>query len=157
MHSSRTVVSAALSLALCGGVALAPSATAAPQAAGTAQGQPLSLAQIEAAITKAGYTGIHKLKLHHGVWKAKVLGAKGQRVKLSVDRFTGEVYPSDVQPKLSASDVQARLAAAGYQRVHDVKFDDGLWKADAFDKSGQKVDVRMAPDDGRILDVHPDH
>lgn len=151
---TRIALYAALGLAL-GTIVVVQPSHATPQA--TTQAQPLGIGEIESAITRAGYSNVRKLKLDDGVWEAKAQDANHRRVKLSVDRFTGKVYPDDVRPQVSAHEVEARLAAAGYHDIHDIEFDDGLWSVDARNSAGQKVDIKVAPDDGHIIEVHRDH
>lgn len=157
MNAPRIALAAALGVAVCGALALAPPTLAAPQAADTSQAHPLSRAEIEAAITKAGYKDIRRIKVDDGVWEAKVRDANDRRVKLSVDPITGKVYPDDVHPKVTAQEVHDKLTAAGYQRVHDIEFDDGLWTADARNSQGQKVDIKVDPEDGHIINVRRDY
>ena len=47
------------------------------------------------------------------------------------DPATGKVYPEDAVAQLGEADVRAKLSAAGYSNIHDVKFDDGMWTAEA--------------------------
>jgi hypothetical protein len=54
------------------------------------------------------------------------------------------------QPGLTKAEVQARLEAQGYTKVNDVKFRDGVWKADARSANGNRVDVRIDPTTGEI-------
>ena len=64
---------------------------------------------------------------------------------------TGTVYPDKNVSELSEADIRAQLSAAGYTGVHDVKLDDGLWKADGRTSAGQKVEVRLDPTTGEIV------
>ena len=57
------------------------------------------------------------------------------------------------QEALTQPQIQARLEAQGYTRVNDVKFEDGVWKADARSANGNRVDVRIDPRTGQ---VYPD-
>ncbi len=45
------------------------------------------------------------------------------------------------------------LTAQGYRDVHDVEFEDGVWKADAKSGDGKHVDLKIDPATGR---VYPD-
>jgi len=54
------------------------------------------------------------------------------------------------QPGLTRAEVQARLEAQGYTKINDVKFSDGVWKADARSANGNRVDVRVDPATGAI-------
>lgn len=52
---------------------------------------------------------------------------------------------------LTAPQVRAQLEASGYTDIHDLEFDDGMWKADARSADGNKVDVRLDPRSGQIF------
>src|SRR3546814_15030529 len=41
---------------------------------------------------------------------------------------------------------RAKLEIQGYTKVNDVKFEDGVWKADARSRDGNRVDVRIDPE-----------
>ena len=57
------------------------------------------------------------------------------------------------QPGLTEAQVRATLVAQGYTKINDVKFRDGVWKADARSANGNRVDVRIDPATGK---VYPD-
>jgi uncharacterized membrane protein YkoI len=54
---------------------------------------------------------------------------------------------------LTEHEVRKQLAEQGYTKVNDVKFVDGVWKADARSAEGNHVDVRIDAKTGR---VYPD-
>jgi hypothetical protein len=54
-------------------------------------------------------------------------------------------------PAQVAENITRNLTSSGYGNVHDVEWDDGVWEADATSPSGQEVDLKISPDDGRIL------
>ncbi|KRG66894.1 hypothetical protein ABB27_12115 [Stenotrophomonas terrae] len=60
---------------------------------------------------------------------------------------------AQAQDALTAPQVRAQLEAQGYTNVSDVKFDDGMWEADATNADGKKVDVKLDPRTGT---VYPD-
>src|SRR5690606_9474113 len=84
-----------------------------------------------------GCTNVHDVEFDDGVWTADARSADGKRVDLSIDPRTGQVFPDHQVSKLGKADIEARLATAGYSDVHDVEFDDGVWKAEARDSSGR--------------------
>lgn len=51
---------------------------------------------------------------------------------------------------LTEHQVRQRLAEHGYTKVNDVKFEDGVWKADARSAEGNRVDVRLDAATGRV-------
>ena len=55
------------------------------------------------------------------------------------------------QDAMTESQVRAKLEAQGYTKVNDVKFEDGVWKADARSANGNRVDVRMDAKSGQVF------
>lgn len=121
------------------------------QAAETA----LTAPQVRDLLTRNGYTRIDDLEFEDGMWKADATSADGNRIDVRVDA-DGRVHADDRVSKLSKEDVKARLVAAGYSKIHDVDYDDGIWKAEGEREDGQKVEFRVDPQDGRILSVEND-
>jgi len=142
MRKSNRSRTALLSVALLAAAGVAGSAVAQDA---------LTEAEVRAKIEAQGFTNIHDVEFDDGIWTADARSADGTRVDLSIDPATGEVYPDSQVSKLGKSDIEARLAAAGYSNVHDVEFDDGLWKAEAHDSNGNDVELRMEPTEGRII------
>ncbi|BDU18238.1 PepSY domain-containing protein [Lysobacter auxotrophicus] len=64
-------------------------------------------------------------------------------------------FAQDAAPKapLTEAQVRARLTEQGYTKVNDVKFEDGVWKADARSAEGERVDLRL---DAKTGQVYPD-
>ena len=58
-----------------------------------------------------------------------------------------------VQATLTEAQVRTKLQTQGYTKVNDVKFEDGVWKADARSADGNRVDVRL---DAKTGEVYPD-
>jgi hypothetical protein len=52
---------------------------------------------------------------------------------------------------LTEAQVKASLEAQGYSRINDLKFKDGVWKADARSADGNRVDVRLDPKTGQVF------
>lgn len=57
------------------------------------------------------------------------------------------------QQALTEPQVQGQLTAQGYTRVHDLKFKDGMWYAEAKSANGKRVDLRI---DAKTGQVYPD-
>lgn len=57
------------------------------------------------------------------------------------------------QEALTEAKVRTQLTEQGYTHINDIKFRDGVWKADARSAEGNRVDVRLDPETGR---VYPD-
>jgi len=64
-------------------------------------------------------------------------------------------FAQDATPKepLTQQQVRARLTEQGYTKIDDVKFEDGVWTADARSAEGHDVDVRL---DAKTGQVYPD-
>ena len=58
--------------------------------------------------------------------------------------------PATQRPAMTEAQVRASLEANGYTSVNDVKFEDGVWKADARSADGNRVDVRVDATTGVI-------
>lgn len=67
----------------------------------------------------------------------------------------GTAFAQSAPPKepLTEAQVRARLTEQGYTKVNDVKFEDGVWKADARSAEGERVDLRL---DAKTGAVYPD-
>lgn len=111
----------------------------------------LSEAAIKTAIANAGYKQVKDLEFDDGVWSTKARGGNDKWVELSVGPVSGKVYPADAPSSLNPNEVKAKLAAAGYQNVHDVEFKHGLWSVDAKTSAGEEVDVLVDPGDGSVI------
>lgn len=58
---------------------------------------------------------------------------------------------AQAQAGLTQAQVRAQLEAQGYTKVNDVKFEDGVWKADARSADGNRVDVRVDATTGEVF------
>ncbi|HLM52069.1 MAG TPA: PepSY domain-containing protein [Pseudoxanthomonas sp.] len=137
---------------LASGIALAQTAprTAAP-AAGT-----MTEARVRALLAEKGFTRIDDVDFEDGAFETDATSADGRRVDVRIDPATGRLYTNTQVSTLTEDDVKARLTAAGYSKVHDVDFEDGLWKAEADNALGNDVEVHLDPQDGRLLHVEND-
>lgn len=113
-------------------------------------------AQVRTTLEAQGYTDVHDVKFDDGLWEADATSADGRKVDVRIDPASGEIFPDNAVSQVSEAEVRARLSAAGYGRIGDVEFDDGLWKAEAWNASGQKMKVHLAPQDGRVLHERAD-
>jgi hypothetical protein len=110
--------------------------------------------QVQAKLTEQGYTKVHDLEFKNGMWEAQARSANGKSVDLRIDPKSGQVYPdSNKVSRMSEKDVRASLAAQGYTHVHDVDFDDGMWKAKAENPSGNDVKLKLDPQTGKVVGV----
>ncbi|WP_024889061.1 PepSY domain-containing protein [Luteimonas huabeiensis] len=113
-------------------------------------------AQVRSALEAQGYTDIHDVKFDDGLWEADATSADGRKVDVRIDPASGEIFPDNAVSQVSEAEVRARLSAAGYGRIGEVEFDDGLWKAEAWKADGRKMKVLLAPQDGRVLHERAD-
>ncbi|WP_426702395.1 PepSY domain-containing protein [Rhodanobacter sp. Col0626] len=115
--------------------------------------QAMTQPQVNSKLTEQGYTRIHDLKFKDGMWRAEAKSANGEKVHLRVDAKTGQVYPDEQVSKLSEQDIRASLESQGYTHVHDVDFDDGMWKAKADNPSGNKVKLKVDAGTGKVVAI----
>ncbi len=106
---------------------------------------------IKSAIANAGYKEVKGLEFKDGVWRSEARGGNKQWAKLAVGPVNGKVYPADAPSKLNKNEVSAQLAAAGFQDIKHVKFEDGLWTAEARSTRGGAVTLRVDPNDGSVV------
>ncbi len=143
------------------GMAIAPAfaqsadAATAPNAmpAETKGGTSLTKPQVEQLLATHGYTKVDDLEFDKGLWQAKARSADGKDVDVKVDPATGEIVPDKAVSQVGEDDIRASLATAGYTDTHDVKLDDGVWKAKARNAEGKKVKLQLSPQDGSIIAV----
>lgn len=111
----------------------------------------LSEDAIKSSIANAGYKEVKGLEFKNGVWRTEARGGNKHWVKLMVGPVSGKVYPADAPSKLNEDEVNAKLAAVGFQNVKHVKFRDGLWSADAKTGRGGYVNLLVDPNDGSVV------
>ena len=73
-----------------------------------------------------------------------------------INPASGDVMAEKLVSDLSENDVKAKLTAAGYSKIHDVDFDDGVWKAEAERADGNDVEIHLAANTGEIIHVEND-
>lgn len=121
--------------------------------AATAQ-QAMTEPQVQGQLTAQGYTRVHDLKFKNGMWYAEAKSANGDRVDLRIDAKTGQVYPDKQVSQLSKQDVRASLETQGYTHVHDVEFEDGMWKAKADNPAGNRVKLKIDATNGKVIGTY---
>lgn len=124
--------------------------TSTTTSAGTSSGA-LSESEIEADITSAGYKKVKGLTFKDGVWQARARGGNDRWTHIKIGPTTGKVYEADAPSRLNENEVKAKLTAQGYQNIGHVKFDKGLWKADAKNPQGKDVALLVDPNDGSVV------
>ncbi|MGN6224327.1 PepSY domain-containing protein [Pseudoxanthomonas sp.] len=112
--------------------------------------------QVRALLTEKGYTRMDDLDFEDGMWETDATSADGNRVDVRVNPANGDIKAETLVSNFSENDIKARLAAAGYSKVHDVDFDDGMWKAEAERADGNDVEVHLDATTGAIVHVEND-
>ncbi len=113
--------------------------------------------QVRALLTDNGYRRIDDLDFEDGMWETEeATNAAGNRVYLRVPANGSGIRAEALVSTLSKADVKAKLTAAGYSKVHDVEFDDGVWEAQAEREDGNDVILRVDPNSGEVLAVEND-
>jgi len=113
--------------------------------------EPMTEQSVRTSLAEQGYTSVNDVEFEGGLWKADARSADGNRLEVRIDPATGKLYPSTAVATLGAEDIQARLDGAGYTRVRDVEFDNGLWSAEAVDPQGNKVELKLDPETGAVI------
>jgi uncharacterized membrane protein YkoI len=65
----------------------------------------------------------------------------------------GAAGSSMAQQAMTEAQVRGKLVEQGYTRVHDVKFDDGMWKAHARSGNDKSVEIRI---DAKTGEIYPE-
>lgn len=142
MHRIRTPSIRMHAAALAAALMLTAGAASAQEA--------LTAAKVKATLEAQGYTNVHDVEFDDGMWKADATSADGKKTDVRLDA-SGKVFPEDRVATIGEADVRAKLAAAGYTNVHDLDYDDGLWKAEARDPTGKDVELRLDGDTDEIV------
>ena len=109
-------------------------------------------ADVTAKLQAAGYADVRDVEFDGGVWEAEVKRADGRWGEVAMDEATGEIFDAKAgKPMIDARGVADALEAAGYTEVSDLDRDGALWEAEARDKDGTRVELRLSGHDGRVL------
>ncbi len=116
----------------------------------------LSQEQVESRIAAAGFKEVKDLEFKHGIWQGAARGGDDNWVDVSVHPVTGKIFKEGKPSALNKQEVEAKVTAAGYQKVHDADFEDGLWQAEATNGKGKDVELIVDPDDGSVISEEED-
>lgn len=83
--------------------------------------------------------------MHHGTTTRTLFALALAAALLSANAHAGD------GTALTEAQVKAALEAQGYSKINDLKFKDGVWKADARSADGNRVDVRLDPRTGEVF------
>lgn len=161
MNRTTGILATALSLAFAGAAAAQTTIV-------------LAEPEVRTIVTKAGYAEPVTIKREDTLWRVRSLDPAGQEVTLFVDdkgtvlgaadvvrtrlvstttTTTTQTVPAD---PVDAAEVTALLAEAGFHDIHDVSLDDGVWKAEADDITGDDLEIHVDARTGRIVHVEDD-
>jgi hypothetical protein len=148
---STTMKTSTLTLALA--LALAPlAAVACPPH----EGKPWTDGTVRAHLLQHGYTNINDVEFEEGVWTADATSKDGSLVEVTLDAATGKIIPDEGIATISREAVVASLTAAGYTNIHDIDFENGVWKVEARDANGADVELKVDPNTGKVLGTEMD-
>ena len=116
----------------------------------------ISSAEVRRIVLAAGYVRVSDIEFDDGFWEAEAVDASGREIDLVLHPVSGEILTAPRDPAgatpLSATEITAKLTAAGYSRISDLEFDDdGYWEADAVNARGQHVDLRVDAHSGAVI------
>jgi roadblock/LC7 domain-containing protein len=139
-----------LSIALATG---APYAFACPE---HVAGKPWTDGTVRAHLIAHGYKNIHDIEFEEGVWTADATSPDGSLVEVTLDADSGKIIPDEGIATVSRETVIANLTAAGYTNLHDIDFENGVWKVEGNDASGADVELKVDPNTGKVLGTDQD-
>lgn len=136
-------------------ISLAFAGVAGAQALAPNTGSNLTEADVRALMANEGYSEIHDVEFEEGMWTADAKSADGNNVEVKVDN-AGKIIPDVAVATISKDQIIIKAQEAGYQNVHDVEFEGGVWKVEAETAEGIDVELKMDPNDGRIMGSEAD-
>jgi hypothetical protein len=109
-------------------------------------------ADVASTLSASGYAEVREVEFDDGLWEAEVRRADGRWSEVHVDPATGEVFDgAHGAEQLDMAGVLAAIERQGYVEIDDIDRDGGTWSAEAVDPRGQRVELRVAGTDGRVL------
>lgn len=109
-------------------------------------------AEVTAALQAAGYGEVRDVEFDGGLWEAEVKRDDGHWGEVAMDPATGEIFDArSSKPVLDARSVAEALQSAGYTEVTDLDRDGAIWEAEARDRDGTRVELRLSGHDARVL------
>lgn len=114
-------------------------------------------ASAEQRLIAAGYRDVRDIEYDHGIYEAEVRRADGRYTEVAIAAENGEIFDAqDGRMMLDADRVRAALGAAGYREVRDLERDGALWDAEALDRDGVRVELRVSAFDAHVVSVATD-
>lgn len=110
------------------------------------------VAQVVAHLRALGYTQIQEVEFDDGFWHVEVRpNLQAYKQELLLHPVTLEIVQPTQSTTLTAAHIVDVLQRAGYTRITDVSFDDGVWEAEATNAQKQRVDLKLDPDTATII------
>ena len=152
------ILSAALAIGIVGSIPFATAQTTPvatpPESTQAATG--MTEVDVRALLAAKGFTEINDVVFKEGTWTADAKSADGNHVELKIDAATHNIYSDDEVATIGKDQIIIKVQAAGYTNVHDVELEGGVWKAEANDSKGNDVELKLDPNDGRIIGSEED-
>ena len=120
------------------------------------EGKPWTDGTVRAHLLHHGYTNINDIEFEEGVWTADATSPDGSLVEVTLDAATGKIIPDEGVATIGRAAVIANLTALGYTAIHDIDFENGVWKVEAKDKAGVDVELKVDPNTGKVLGTEMD-
>ena len=114
-------------------------------------GKPWTDGTVRAHLLHNGYTNINEVKFSEGVWTADATSPDGSLVEVTLDSETGKIIPDEGVATVGRAQVIASLTASGYTGLHDIDFENGVWKVEGKDSTGADVEIKVDPNTGKVL------
>ncbi|MGH8029091.1 MAG: PepSY domain-containing protein [Arenimonas sp.] len=111
---------------------------------------------VRAHLITSGYTNVNDVEFEEGVWTADATSPDGKHVDISLDADTGKIIPDAGVATITRETVMANLTVAGYTNLHDVEFENGVWKVEGHDPTGKDVELKVDPNTGKVLGTEMD-
>ena len=109
-------------------------------------------ADVGARLQSAGYSEFRDIEFDGGLWEAEVRGSDGRWHDVAIDAATGDVLDErSGRALLTATQVEAKLTAAGYTAITDLDLDDAIWEAEATDPTGRRVELALNGHTGAVI------
>ena len=106
---------------------------------------------VRAHLIANGYTHVDDVEFEEGVWTADATSKDGSLVEITLDAETGKIIPDEGIATIGRAQVVANLTAAGYTNLHDIDFENGVWKVEGKDATGADVELKVDPNTGKVL------
>lgn len=111
---------------------------------------------VRAHLIANGYTHVDDVEFEEGVWTADATSKDGSLVEITLDAETGKIIPDEGVATIGRGAVVANLTALGYTKLHDIDFENGVWKVEGLDPTGADVELKVDPNTGKILGTNLD-